>query len=356
MDEPLITVVIATYNRAALLSRAIRSVMGQTYRRVIVAVYDNASTDETASMVAELARADSRIAYHRHESNIGGGQNFLFGLRRVATPFFCMLSDDDLMLPNFLADAASWLERFPAARFAAGGTLEMTESASLVFAPQCYWPREGYFEPPDGLDLMLTGFHPSWTTIVFRREVLREVGEFNVDLPNVGDLDFTLHVAARYPFVVFRKPSGIFVRHVASGGEYTNVSVMDQFETMTRGLVAIDGIADEAKALIKTRLTEAMYKRILQVAVKQLLRTEPKQALETLRTYHRRYSRTIASTAIEAVAAGGAVCPPLLRALHPADAVRRAVLARRGRTSARANGLEAIDETKYAPFLEAGRV
>src|SRR5437867_8648007 len=61
---PLVTTVIPTFRRPALLRRAVLSALAQSMRRVRVAVYDNASGDGTAAVLAELARADPRVQYH----------------------------------------------------------------------------------------------------------------------------------------------------------------------------------------------------------------------------------------------------------------------------------------------------
>ncbi|HEY1977504.1 MAG TPA: glycosyltransferase family A protein [Candidatus Baltobacteraceae bacterium] len=353
MGDPAVTTVIATYNRAALVTRAIRSVQAQSYENVVIAVYDNASTDETQAVVETLARDDRRIRYHRRASNVGAANNFLFALRDVATPFFHMLSDDDVIFPDFISEAVSWLERFPDARFAAGGTLEVFDNGALLFAPQAFWPRDGCYVTPDGLTHMLQGFHPSWTTVLFRRQVLEEAGEFDPALGNVVDLEYTLRVAAQYPYVVFRKPSGVFSRHSAAGGEFTSAAIVDQFEDMTQRLLALPTLDQPTKAIVESELAGMRHKRAMQVAVKELLRAQPVRAAETLRYYHQRYPRTNLSRFLSLVSAAGAVCPPLLATMRPLEALRRSVVARKSRMAARKHGVDLGPGEASAPLERA---
>ena len=63
VNHPMITTIIPTYRRPKLLRRAILSVLNQTYTNIQVCVFDNASGDETALVVAELARMDNRVKY-----------------------------------------------------------------------------------------------------------------------------------------------------------------------------------------------------------------------------------------------------------------------------------------------------
>ncbi len=103
--EPRITTVIPTYRRPKLLPRAIMSVLRQTFPHFEVHVYDNASGDETRQVVERLAATDPRVKYHCHERNIGLVPNFAYGMERVATRFFNLLSDDDLVFPRFFDSA-----------------------------------------------------------------------------------------------------------------------------------------------------------------------------------------------------------------------------------------------------------
>lgn len=99
--KPLVTTIIPTYRRPKLLRRSIRSVLNQTYPHFNVCVYDNASDDATASVVEDFQKEDSRVKYYAHKENIGATENFIYGMEHVETPFFTLLSDGDLILPNF---------------------------------------------------------------------------------------------------------------------------------------------------------------------------------------------------------------------------------------------------------------
>lgn len=353
MGDPAVTTIIATYNRARLVTRAIASVQNQSYRNVVIAVYDNASTDETRDAVEAMASTDPRIRYYRRELNVGAANNFLFALRDVRTPLFHLLSDDDSIFPEFFADAISWLDRVPDARFAAGGTLEVYDTGELLFAPQAFWPYDGRYVAPDGLKLLLQGFHPSWTTVLFRTKVLDEAGEFDSALGKVVDLEYTVRIAAAYPYVVFRKPSGIFSRHSAAGGEFTDAGIVDEFDEMARRFAAMPSLDDGVKALIESELGAMRHKRAMQVAVKDLLRMQPDGARRTLRYYHGRYPKTALSRFLSVVSAVGAACPPLLATMRPLETLRRNVVARNSRKAARDRGIDLGPGDVLAPIEQA---
>ena len=95
-----VAVCIPTFNRSAYLRRAIESVLGQTFGEYSILVSDNASSDDTAEVVA--AFDDPRISYVRMDQNVGWLGNFNASLDRVDAEFVVVLGDDDQLLPTFL--------------------------------------------------------------------------------------------------------------------------------------------------------------------------------------------------------------------------------------------------------------
>lgn len=93
--EELVSIGIPTFNRSALLSRAIQSAQSQTHRRVEILVSDNASTDDTAAVCASLMQTDDRIRYVRAETNRGAAWNFNRALELATGDYFMWLGDDD---------------------------------------------------------------------------------------------------------------------------------------------------------------------------------------------------------------------------------------------------------------------
>lgn len=207
--SPLITTVIPTFRRPMLLPCAVTSALNQG-GAVAVKVFDNASGDETSETISRLAETDSRLSYHCHARNIGAAANFEFGLRSVETPFFSILSDDDYLLPGFYEQALKDLAEHPEAMFWAGLTLIVDELGKIWDARLDRWSRDGMFTPPEGLMAMMHGMAPTWTGIVFRREIIDLIGLPDQEALGPSDFDFVLKAAAAHPFIVRKHPSAVF--------------------------------------------------------------------------------------------------------------------------------------------------
>ncbi len=106
-----VIVAIPTRNRARLLRQTLLSVLDQSLAGVEIVVCDNASTDDTAAVVA--AFADDGVRYFRNDHDIGAtaNQNRCLGLGHA--PLLTILHDDDVLLPGSLAARTAILERHP---------------------------------------------------------------------------------------------------------------------------------------------------------------------------------------------------------------------------------------------------
>lgn len=95
-DEPLISVVIATRNRAEMLRDSLHSVLCQTYRNLEVVVVDDGSDDDTAQVVEDFG--DGRLVYVRQEhAGISAARNR--GTEHAHGEWIAVHDDDDIMLP-----------------------------------------------------------------------------------------------------------------------------------------------------------------------------------------------------------------------------------------------------------------
>ncbi|RNF84269.1 glycosyltransferase family 2 protein [Montanilutibacter psychrotolerans] len=214
--SPLLTTVIPTYRRPQLLRRAILSAIEQDGVEVCVRVCDNASGDGTREVVAGLAAEHPQVAYHCHPQNVGAVANFAFGVRDIQTPFFSLLSDDDYLLPQFYQRALAGLAANPRAMFWVGTTLNVDADGRIWDARMDRWPRDGMYLQPEGAMAMTAGMAPTWIGIVFRREVLEQLDFLDPETLGPSDLDYTLRLAARFPFVVERVPVAVFTLNASS--------------------------------------------------------------------------------------------------------------------------------------------
>jgi len=97
----MISVIMLTYNREALVPRAIQSILHQTWKDFEFIIVDNGSTDQSGKIADKYAAQDSRIrVIHRARGNIGAGRNT--GLDAARGEYIAFIDDDDWAEPDFL--------------------------------------------------------------------------------------------------------------------------------------------------------------------------------------------------------------------------------------------------------------
>lgn len=217
MSIGTVTIIIPTYKRPLKLRRAIESVLAQTYTDLKVVVYDNASGDATSAIVQDLAQQDPRIDYFCHATNLGFVENFNFGLRRIATPFFGVLTDDDYFLPSFLEDAMRAFQRYPHIQLSILSAPFVEEDGTVIFNQLDAWPKEGLYESGESIRIAARGFHPILTMCVFRL-ALREELHFSKRFDSMCDIPVLLSALAQYPFYLSKTVGGYFFKHENSLG------------------------------------------------------------------------------------------------------------------------------------------
>ena len=108
-DAPLITVYVATRNRASVLPRALRSVWRQQRDDLELIVVDDASDDATPALLEAWA-GEGRLRWLRNEANRGACASRNLALRNARGRFVTGLDDDDEMLPGRIAQLLAALD------------------------------------------------------------------------------------------------------------------------------------------------------------------------------------------------------------------------------------------------------
>jgi glycosyltransferase involved in cell wall biosynthesis len=198
--EPLVSVIIPTYNRAQTLGETLQSVVSQTYPFIEIIVVDDGSTDAaTARVVGQFA---GRVRYLRQD-NQGVELARKHGARLARGAYLNFLDDDDLMLPEKIDLQVRALRAHPEAglahcryRFidAQGRPLETT----------------GALPQGDVRKQLVWGCFPWSGGPLLRRECLDSIGE-DESRDWHGDWGMWLRIAlAGYSFACVQKPLGCY--------------------------------------------------------------------------------------------------------------------------------------------------
>lgn len=112
-DIPRVSVVMAVHNGEKFLEAAVRSMMDQTLRDIEIVVVDDASTDASPDILAQLAAEDPRIRIVTLPENRNIPRAVNAGLEVARAPLVARMDADDISYPGRLAAQAAFLDGHP---------------------------------------------------------------------------------------------------------------------------------------------------------------------------------------------------------------------------------------------------
>jgi glycosyltransferase involved in cell wall biosynthesis len=204
---PAISVIMATYNGAALVGPTIESVLCQNFADFELIIVDDCSTDDTVSVVRRYT--DPRVRVLSTGTNQGpvGARNQAFAATRGR--FIAALDQDDLCLPTRFARQMAYLADHPDVVLAGTATQGLTGSR---LSPD----RHPADTTPDFLHFLLHVANPLvWSSVMFRADTARQLAPFERQdylfaedydlyhrmsaLGRIGRLDEVLTIYRRHP-------------------------------------------------------------------------------------------------------------------------------------------------------------
>lgn len=111
--EPLVSVVMPVYNREDLVSKAIESILEQTYSHFEFIIVDDASSDKTPDILKEYAKKDKRIKILKNEKNCGISCSRNKGMEAAVGKYIAVMDSDDVALPIRLEKTVKVMEDHP---------------------------------------------------------------------------------------------------------------------------------------------------------------------------------------------------------------------------------------------------
>ena len=193
---PQVSVIIPTYNRAAMVTEAVKSVLTQEMTDFELIVIDDGSTDKTGK---RLSGFGSRLKYYQQE-NAGVSAARNCGLALSTAPLVAFLDSDDLWLPAKLRVQYNYMTEHPEVYICQTEEVWWRNSRQVN-------PKKHHRKPSGDIfrrSLNLCLVSPS--AVMMRRELFEKVGYFDEDLPAAEDYDMWLRVSVDHTVPLLPDP------------------------------------------------------------------------------------------------------------------------------------------------------
>ena len=209
---PTVSVCIPVYNCESYLSKAISSVLQQTFTDFELLILDNCSTDRTPAIIREFA--DRRIRVITHARNIGAEENWNAALRESKGQYIKLLCADDFLYPACLGKQVAVLND-PAY----AGVSMVTACRDIVTPDEKRIMTRGL---PGGTRTLTgreacrisfaggTNLFGESLCVMFRASLLEKVGGFDIAIPYVIDFEFWCRLLEQGDLYFIAEPLGAF--------------------------------------------------------------------------------------------------------------------------------------------------
>lgn len=202
MNEPLVSVVIPTYNRPVYLKRCIESVLNQTYKNIELIVVDDNEPGTDARKETEQLMKDYQtiVIYLRHEQNMNGAAARNTGWRASKGEYITFLDDDDVIEKNKIECQVNclneldytWGACYTAYRLIKeNGDYQISSENS---SGNCYLYA-----------LMRTMFMGSGSNLFLRKSVVDEIGGYDESFIRNQDIEFMARALENYKLAYIDK-------------------------------------------------------------------------------------------------------------------------------------------------------
>jgi glycosyltransferase involved in cell wall biosynthesis len=180
--QPLISIVLPTYNGSRYLREAVDSCLAQTYQNWELILVDDCSTDATPQIIAEYASRDRRIRSIRHVVNKKLPEALNTGHAAARGEYLTWTSDDNRFLPNALEEMTCFLQAHPEIALVYADSRIIDETGTFV---------EIYPARPASSLAYLNAVGPCF---LYRKRVYEIVGRYDAELYLAEDYDYWLRV------------------------------------------------------------------------------------------------------------------------------------------------------------------
>ena len=213
------SIILPTYNRANLISKAIRSVVYQTYQNWELIVVDDGSTDNTKKVVEEFVRADNRIIYlsQKNKERSAARNN---GIKSAVGEFICFLDSDDLYYKTHLEEFKKLIieSKFQKGLYFSG----------LSYGKYCNEKEEYNLSYSNNIEFVLINTIGTPRACI-SKELLKE-NLFNENIRISEDKELWVRILKNNPLFYHRQKTFIEIEHnersVNLGSEFENLKIL----------------------------------------------------------------------------------------------------------------------------------
>jgi glycosyltransferase involved in cell wall biosynthesis len=195
MNQPIVTVVILNYNQDRFLPEAVQSVLDQSYTNIEIILVDDASTDGSKKIIAEILALHPEIKSILNKANLGNCRSFNKALAIAKGKYIIDLAADDMLLSNRVQVGVETVEKLGEA-YAVHycNALHIDEQGENLYTENHNHPSGDVYRQ------LIQRYFVNTASMLMRKSVLDELDGYDESL-SYEDFDFWIRSSRKYKYV-----------------------------------------------------------------------------------------------------------------------------------------------------------
>ena len=263
---PVVDVVLPNYNKSEYIGECLNSLKNQTFKDWRCIVVDGFSDDGSWEIIQDFANQDERFELYQLPRT-GLYQSWNFGLSKVTSPYFCILTSDDVWDKNWLQLATQSITSNNNAICVAARTYSLNTESKLKGIAYYNQLGEKFFTTNDSTPQIRSGIidsiahyfigtiYTSVHSLLLKSEILNLSGMFAEDLGNAADLEWSMKIGLYGDIIYHPEIKASWRTYKQQASQLTGSRELGKFiqkiHSQIRNRIAekLDGFGDEFIAI-----------------------------------------------------------------------------------------------------------
>ena len=233
--NPLVSVILPTYNRGWILTEAIDSVLAQDYKGYELIVVDDGSTDNTREILDTYGQ--DILVLRQANKGVSAARNR--GIAEAGGQLVAFLDSDDLWLPRKLSRQVDFFKFNPTAVINQTEEIWIRNGVRVNPKDRHRKPSGMIFERSLGLCLV------SPSAVMIQKKLFDAVGVFDENLPACEDYDLWLRISSRYPVHLIDTP--LIIKRGGHEDQLSKAPGLDRFRIQSLEKIISSGRLTESQ-------------------------------------------------------------------------------------------------------------
>ena len=213
-NNPLVSIIITSYNRANLIEQAIDSALAQDYQNLEIIISDNNSTDNTDEVIKKYL-ADPRVKYFKNIANLEMAGNFRIATEeRAKGEFLTYISSDDYLInEHFITKAITIINNYENVLLVFGKNMTLLEKHNILLDDKTHRLYKNEFREGKNVFLKFANIKAmGWGGTLINRKELEALNIFNSKTTSL-DYETNLLLMLRGNVGFIKAPTYVFRIH-----------------------------------------------------------------------------------------------------------------------------------------------